>query len=49
MCLFQERLLLRDILYLTIQKQPSCEKSVQRQNARVKKDGKSKMVAKKWL
>jgi len=32
-----------------IHKQPSCEKSVQPQNARVKKDVKSKVTAKKWL
>ena len=35
--------------YAIIQKQPSCEKSVWPQNARVKKDVKLKVVAKKWL
>jgi len=32
-----------------MQNQPSCEKSVWLQNARVKKDVKSKVAAKKWL
>ena len=34
---------------ISIQKQPSCEKSERPQNVRVKKDVKSKVAAKKWL
>jgi len=36
-------------IFISIQKQPSCENSMWTQKAKVKKDVKSKVAGKKWL